>query len=111
MLTASQYILKSLTPDEELQCVVSSSVTNHIEPDIAITTKRIFARYDDGRTLSFPLEKIKQIALVRDKDIFGNTTNTGIVNIMGPYNRIISIESNNLQETRALLEHYISFIK
>ena len=108
-MEASKYILKNIADDEELRCIVSSSKgLFNSNPDIAITSKRIFARYSDGKSFSFPLSKIKNIEIVPNKGLFGREKESGVINVIGPYNKVIKIVTNNLNETNRLIRKNIS---
>lgn len=96
-MTPSKYILNNVKPSEKLVEVLSSSkgLFNSM-PDIAVTTERIFARYENDKSFSFPLNKIKNIEVVPDKGLFGREKNRGIIKVVGPYNKEILIRSENI---------------
>ncbi len=94
----SKYINQNLCADEKIVCIPMSSkgFFNKDPADVVITNKRIFARYDDGRAFSFSFLQIKNIEAVPNKGFFGGQKNKGAISVYGPYNRVITFPSDNL---------------
>lgn len=111
-LEPSKYILSNIESDEELVYVISSSKgLFNSNPDIAITTKRIFSRDKESNSQNFPLAKIKNVEAIPEKGLFGREKKNGEVVIYGPYKAKIVIKTNDVEELTTKIRSYLSKLK
>lgn len=105
----SKYIKTNLESGEDLKFVIMSTkgIFGSDDDDIAITNKRIFAHYKNGKSFGFPLDKIKNIEVVPDKGLFGGAKDSGEIRIYGPYNRKITFKSDALEDDKSRLRRLL----
>lgn len=106
-LEPSKYILSNIEADETLVAVFSTSKgLFNSNPDIALTTKRIFSRDNQGNSNSFPFSKIKNVEAVPSKGLFSQKK-SGKVLIYGPYKKIIEIMSEDVEALKTFIDQHI----